>query len=97
MNLIPKKGFYRHYKHDPVGPVNNYTYEVIGVALHTEERTHAVIYRPLYQNTFLGEADFCARPLDMFLGKVEKNGVMIDRFTLITDENIIGELKQAGI
>jgi hypothetical protein len=92
MNTLPKKGFYRHYKYDPAGPVNNYTYEVIGVALHTEERDHTVIYRPLYQNTFLGEADFCARPLDMFIGQVEKDGVMVNRFTLITDNSVIREL-----
>ncbi len=97
MSNIPKKGFYRHYKHDPAGPVNNYTYEVIGVALHTEERTYTVIYRPLYPNPFLGEADFCARPLDMFIGQVEKDGVMKDRFTLITDENLIKDLKWRGI
>ena len=29
---LPEKGFYYHYKHDSNLDVNNYSYEVIGVA-----------------------------------------------------------------
>ena len=88
----PTKGFYYHYKHDDQISVNNYAYEVLGVALHTEDRTYTVIYRPLYENKFLEGADFCARPLSMFLESVTKNDVTTPRFTLITDSAILAEL-----
>lgn len=90
--LIPEKGFYYHYKHDPKGAVNNYAYEVIGVGFHTEERTYNVIYRPLYKNTFLGQAEFCVRPYEMFMGNVELEGRVVPRFQKITDERVIKEL-----
>jgi hypothetical protein len=90
----PEKGFYYHYKHDPNGPINVYAYEVIGTAFHTEEEgVYLVIYRPLYENDFLGPADFCARPLKMFLENVEKAGG-VPRFSRITDAKIISELQR---
>lgn len=88
---MPEKGFYYHYKHDPAGPFNNYSYEVIGVAMHTEDRTFTVLYRPLYENTYL-TVDYSARPLDMFMGTVEKDGATIPRFTRITDPALITRL-----
>lgn len=91
---IPEKGFYYHYKHDPKGEINNYAYEVIGVGLHTEERNYTVLYRPLYENTFLAPADYCARPLNMFMDVVEKDAKKIPRFTKITDLEILKKLKE---
>jgi len=88
----PEKGFYYHYKHDPNGPFNNYAYEVLGTSLHTEERTHSVVYRPLYENTFLDRLDFSNRPLEMFLNSVEKEGKTTSRFTKITNEETIALL-----
>lgn len=89
---IPEKGFYYHYKHNHAESVNNYAYEVVGVAMHTEERSYTVLYKPIYKNDFLEPADFCARPLDMFLENVEINGQIAPRFTKITDQGIIDEL-----
>jgi hypothetical protein len=94
MTKTPEKGLYYHYKHDPAVSVNNYSYEVLGIALDTEVGTHTVIYRPLYVNTFLDGADFCARPLGMFLETVEKEGVIIPRFTRIIDQKIIAEIER---
>lgn len=88
-----KEGFYYHYKHDPTGSINNYAYEVVGVGRHTEEENYVVIYRPLYKNTYLDNADFSARPLEMFVEHVTKDGTSIPRFQKITDPEVISELK----
>jgi hypothetical protein len=90
---LPDNGFYYHYKHDPEGEINNYSYEVIGVALNTESRDYAVLYRPLYENIFLAPANYCARPLGMFMENVEKDGKIIPRFTKIDDEGVIKKLE----
>lgn len=91
---IPEKGFYYHYKHDPKGPVNNYAYKLIGVGFDTEERIYNVIYRPLYKNTFLGSAEFCVRPYEMFMEDVEVERKMVPRFAKIEDKEIIVELEE---
>ncbi len=90
---IPQKGFYIHYKHTPSGVSHNYIYEVVGIGRNTEDKTYTVLYRPLYENDWMPPADLQSRPLDMFLGEVEKDGVKIPRFTLITDANLIAELE----
>jgi len=89
----PAKGFYYHYKHDPAGHFNNYAYEVIGTARHTEERFYMVLYRPLYENAYMAPADYHARPLEMFMGTVSIEGKEVARFTQITDPEIIGKLE----
>ncbi|MBI5139248.1 DUF1653 domain-containing protein [Candidatus Nomurabacteria bacterium] len=93
-----EKGFYYHYKHDPKGEVNNYAYEVLNVAHHTEikdwDENAFVIYQPLYESSVYKRGKhWDARPLSMFLEKVVKNGVEMDRFTKITDPKIISELE----
>ena len=95
---VPENGFYYHYKHDPAGPVNNYAYEVVGVGHHTEddcrpEDKHMVVYRPLYE-AFVYKAGklFDLRPLEMWMGTVEKESETIPRFTRITDPELIREL-----
>lgn len=90
---IPQKGFYIHYKHDPLGVLHNYTYEVVGIGRNTEDKTYTVLYRPLYESDFMPPADLQSRPLDMFLEDVEKEGIKIPRFKLITDPNLISELE----
>ena len=94
---FPAKGFYIHYKHDPKGERHNHTYEVIGVARNTEENNYSVLYRPLYQNEWLASASYFARPLGMFMEAVLKNGEKVSRFSLITDEDVIAELKKETI
>lgn len=94
----PERGFYYHYKHDPAGEFNQYAYEVVGVAHHTEddarpEDEFMVIYRPLYEAFVykLGKL-LDARPLSMFMEEVEKDGMRIKRFTRITDMEVIEKL-----
>lgn len=97
---IPEKGFYYHYKHDPKGTVNNYAYEVLGTGFHTEDDcrpidANMVVYRPLYESSvYVAGKFFDIRPLEMFLEEVSKDGKTLGRFTKITDEKIIAELKK---
>jgi hypothetical protein len=99
---FPEKGYYYHYKHDPTGSIYNYAYEVLGVGLHTEgkhdetdQKDQFVVYRPIYEAYVyqMGKM-FDIRPLEMFMGEVEKDGKILKRFTKIIDPNIISELKK---
>ena len=102
---VPEPGFYYHYKHDPQGPVNDYAYEVMGVGFHTEDNprpgeAHFLNHRPLYEASVykaskqLGIPCFDCRPLEMWMGNVEKDGLIIPRFQKITDSAIIEQLER---
>ncbi|SDL24989.1 Protein of unknown function [Modicisalibacter muralis] len=65
----PVPGIYRHYK--------GQSYEVIGLAHHSETEEPLVIYRALY-----GDYGLWARPLDMFNEGVEVQGEPVPRFEL---------------
>ena len=67
-------GLYRHYKGN--------TYQIIGIAKHSETEEDLVVYRALY-----GECGLWVRPLDMFCEKVEVGGKLIPRFELLQQEN----------
>lgn len=89
---ILEKGFYYHYKHDPSGLVNNYSYEVISVGTHTETREKFVIYRSLYQTETQGGTNYWLRPLEMFTEDVTKDGKKFPRFQKIEDPEVIAQL-----
>ena len=61
MREIKINGIYKHYKGD--------MYIVEDIAYHSETQEKMVIYRALY-----GENKLWARPYDMFLEEVNKNG-----------------------
>lgn len=95
---VPEKGFYYHYKHDPVGSVNNYAYEVVGAGIHTEDECRPedfsmVVYRPLY-NAKVFEAGklYDLRPLEMFMEDVTKDGKTFPRFRKIVDPEVLEKL-----
>jgi hypothetical protein len=96
-------GFYYHYKHDPLGPVNNYAYEIINFGHHTEVEglgeSAMVIYAPLYVEAGVYKAGkhYDVRPLKMFLEEVTKDGKTFPRFQKIEDEHIIEDLKKIKI
>lgn len=88
-------GYYYHYKHDPELSVNNFTYKVLGVSKDTEnEGEYKVIYKPLYEQDFLGFANFSATALNMFIEEVKLNNKLISRFTQISNQNIITKLQE---
>jgi len=65
-----EKGFYKHYKGN--------LYEVMTTAQHSETEEWMVVYKALY-----GEEGMWVRPYEMFVEKVEVDGVMISRFQLV--------------
>ncbi|MDD4477122.1 MAG: DUF1653 domain-containing protein [Patescibacteria group bacterium] len=69
-NNILKFGKYRHYK--------GKEYEVIGIAKHSETLEKLVVYKAL-----CGDRDLWARPLKMFIEKIEINGKKIPRFEYV--------------
>ncbi|GAB3018804.1 DUF1653 domain-containing protein [Bowmanella dokdonensis] len=70
-SVVP--GRYRHYK--------GKDYQVVGVARHSEDESLLVVYRPLY-----GDGALWVRPLEMFTGKVEVEGRLVDRFAYLNSE-----------
>jgi hypothetical protein len=70
---VIQTGTYRHYK--------GKTYQVLGVAKHSETENQLVVYRALY-----GECELWVRPLEMFREQVEVNGKSVPRFELIQTE-----------
>lgn len=62
-------GIYEHYKGN--------TYEVLGVARHSETQEELVLYRALY-----GDHSLWVRPLRMFLETVIVDGASVPRFKL---------------
>ena len=76
MNPTIQKGIYKHYKGN--------TYEVIGVARHTETEEVMVIYKALYESEF-GKDALWARPLKMFQENVVVDGKTVKRFSLVEE------------
>lgn len=80
---MPKTGErYRHYKSKGG---DDHTYEIVGIAKHSETDDILVIYKPLYdaRYTRLGGSDFAARPVKMRDEMVEREGKWVKRFTEI--------------
>lgn len=91
---VPEAGFYYHYKHDPNGLVNNYSYEIMAVGTHTETHDKLVVYRSLYKTETQGGENYWLRPLEMFMENVEKDGKVFPRFQKITDSVTISQLEK---
>lgn len=66
----PVAGIYRHYK--------GQSYEVLGLAQHSETEEPMVVYRALY-----GDYGLWVRPLAIFIENVEVQGEPVARFTLV--------------
>lgn len=73
-NMTIKLGIYQHHK--------GMKYRVLGVAKHSETLEDLVVYEALYDNKV---SKLWVRPLEMFLGKIEKNGKLINRFEFVEE------------
>ena len=90
----PENGdYFYHYKHNSNLDINNFSYQIIGIALSTETEELLVVYKPLYKLNHIFEASFFARPLSVFLEKVELNGQKVPRFSKIVNQIIIQKLE----
>ena len=101
----PAVGFYYHYKHfGPDGAPNpdpyRYAYFVHPIGFHTEddcaERDRVFqVYQPIYPSSVFteGEGAYDLRPLPMIYEQAEYGGRKVDRFTKITDPEILAKLK----
>lgn len=67
-----KKGVYKHFK--------GHVYNVIGVAKHSETLQEMAVYVNSDNNN-----DIWVRPIEMFIEKIEKDGKILDRFTLMKE------------
>ena len=67
-------GKYQHFKGG--------LYQVYGTATHSETAETLVVYRPLY-----GEGALWVRPITMFTEKVEHEGCVKQRFSLINEKS----------
>jgi len=68
-----EKGIYRHYKGN--------LYEVFTTAQHSETEEWMVVYKALY-----AERGMWVRPYEMFVEKVEVNGMLVPRFEKVEGE-----------
>ncbi len=72
--------YWRHYK--STGGIDH-TYEVIGIARHSELSEHMVVYRPLYiawNDTKIDKYDFFVRPISEWSSIVNYKGKNTMRF-----------------
>jgi hypothetical protein len=94
-NYIKIGEYYYHYKHQDSKGILDYAYQIIGTAIHTENEEILVLYKPLYQSDYLEtqKTECFARPLSMFLEKIEIDDKVMPRFRLITDHTLIKEIQ----
>jgi hypothetical protein len=95
----PKPGqIYYHFKRQPEKGVEHGAYLVLGVAKNTEDRNeHFVITKPLYfcdpRQTDEADVSYLVRPIDSFLGSVDRAEYSGKRFVQINDEEILTQLR----
>jgi len=58
----------QHFKREFEHEGNQYLYEIVGLAHHSETDETLMVYRALY-----GEGKMCARPVEMFYSEVDRS------------------------
>lgn len=80
-------GFYKHYNHDPSIDRYNNIHQVLHIAHHTEmkdeKEARLVIYRSLYPKS--NGKMYIACPISKFIELVDHGGLIVYRFTRVTD------------
>lgn len=76
-----KLGKYKHYK--------GRSYQVLGVARHSETLEELVVYQALYDMPEFGKNSMWVRPKSMFLEEIEVNGKKVPRFEYINKNHKI--------
>ena len=71
-----RRGVYQHFK-------NKKFYRVLGIAKHTETEEELVLYQALYEKPW---AEYCVRPVKMFLDEVEYEGNRMPRFKYVGED-----------
>lgn len=82
MKKLEIGAIYKHYKSD-------HTYQVIGIARHSETLEELVVYKALYDSPEFGKDCLWVRPKAMFLENVIVDGVEVERFEKIEQEVLI--------
>lgn len=75
MDKVKVGEYYKHYK-------GNY-YQVLAIARHSETLEELVIYQGQYTHEEFGDKPVWARPVDLFIEMVEKEGKTFPRFEYI--------------
>lgn len=61
----------QHFKRETLNPgdrnANKYLYQIVGIAIHSEDRSRMMVYRALYD-----EFGLYVRPYDMFMSEVDR-------------------------
>ena len=65
--------YYRHFKGN--------VYRLVGIAKDSETLEEMVVYQAMY-----GDGQLWVRPKEMFFGKVERDGKVMERFTEISED-----------
>jgi hypothetical protein len=91
---IPENGFYYHYKHDNSKGVGHHAYEVMGIGIHSEDKSCFVIYRPLYEIEDLAQPISFVRPIALFTDNVIVNDQTLPHFIKITDPELVAKLEE---
>jgi hypothetical protein len=99
---IKPNQFYYHFKRDPDQGIEHGSYYILGIGKDTEDRSkHYVITKPLYycnprQSDEAG-VSLLVRPIEYFVGEVDRKEYKGARFVLITDIKIIKYLQQTDL
>lgn len=75
--------YYRHFKGN--------IYRLVGIAKDSETLEKKVVYQAMY-----GDGELWVRPYDMFFGKVERDGKVMDRFSPISEKEALGKEDALG-
>jgi hypothetical protein len=75
-----KPGLYRHYKGN--------SYDVLGVARHSETLEELVVYRGRYAHPEFGPNPLWVRPLSLFVDDVAFEGKRVPRFSPVSGSGV---------